>query len=109
MCCTGSRKIKSDVSLREFFKMIEDLLPGEEGFRVSIEEKHHPPASLSKAVSNFTEADKRSIAVVRRKLLDQEQVLRKCTLKLKIKKGRWWKIDDSGQQGQQQQAEEEAQ
>ena len=66
--------IKNDVSLREFFGMIEDLLPGEEGLHESIEEKQHPPASLSEAVSNFTEADKRSIAVFRRKLLDQGEV-----------------------------------
>ena len=30
----------------------------------------------------------------RHKLLDQEEVLKKCALKLKIKKGRWWKVDE---------------
>ena len=87
-------KIKSSISLREFFEMVEELLPGEEGLHESIEEQRHPPASLSEAVSNFTEADKRSIAVFKRKLMDQEEVLKKRALKLKIKKGRWWKVDE---------------
>ena len=59
-------KIKSSVSLRKFFEMVEDLLPGEEGLHESIEEQRHPPVSLSEAVSNFTEAGKKSIAVFRR-------------------------------------------
>ena len=41
-------KIKNAVSLREFFEMVEDLLPGEEDLHESIQEKRHPPASCTR-------------------------------------------------------------
>ena len=56
-------KIKNAFSLREFFEMIEDLLLGEEGLCESTEAKRYPPASVSEAVSNFAEVDKRPLAI----------------------------------------------
>ena len=47
-------KIKNTVPMREFFEMIKDLLPGEEGLHESIEERRHLPASPNETVSNFT-------------------------------------------------------
>ena len=92
-------KVKSAVSLREFFDMVESLLPGEEGLHEDIEGMRHPPESLSGAVSKFPDSDRKSIAVFKRRLTDHEEVLRKCALKLKIKKGRWWKEEDDSKSG----------
>ena len=60
-------KIKNAVSLREFFEMIEDLLPGEEGPHESIEEKRHPPAASEplEARPSATSRPKQLQAVVR--------------------------------------------
>ena len=87
-------KVKSAVSLREFFDMVEALLPGEDGLHESIEEMRHPPESLAGAASKFPDSDRKSIAAFKRRLTDHEEVLRKCALKLKVKKGRWWKEED---------------
>ena len=53
-------KVKNAVSLREFFDMVESLLPGEDGLHESIEDMRHPPESLSGAVSKFPDSDRRS-------------------------------------------------
>ena len=55
-------KTKSAVPLREFFDMVESLLPGEDGLHEKIKENRHLPESLSGAVSKFPDSDMKSIA-----------------------------------------------
>ena len=87
-------KVKSDVSLREFFGMVEDLLPDEEMLHEKIANDKHGPESLAGACRKFTASDRKSVALYRRKLLEQEEVLKAYALRKGIKKGKWWRIDD---------------
>ena len=85
--------MKSSVSLREFFDILEKLLPGEDELHEELREMRHPPESLSGAVSNISETDTKTIGSFRRKLTDHEEVVRKSAMRLDIKKGRWWHVD----------------
>ena len=89
--CRKRKRVKASVSLREFFDIVEKLLPDEDEMHAELREMRHPPAeSLSGAVSKFTETDRKSIDSFRRKLLDHAEVLVKAASRLDIKKGRWW-------------------
>ena len=85
------KKVRNSVSLREFFEMVEEMLPGEDDLHKKLDEMKHPPMSLKTAVSMFTEADERSAGIFRTKLLEHAEVLTKAALRVKAKKGRWWK------------------
>ena len=91
--CRKRKREKASVSLREFFDIVEKLLPDEDELHAELREMRHPPESLSGAVSKFTETDRKSIDSFRRKLLDHAEVLVKAARRLDIKKGRWWQAE----------------